>query len=41
MVTMASTADLPLDPHGDTTGVLVGYERATGGIIARPAPKAA
>jgi hypothetical protein len=41
MVTMASTADLPSICTGDTTGMLVGYERATGGIIARPAPKAA
>jgi hypothetical protein len=41
VVTMASTADVPRDLRGNTTGMLVGYERATGGIIARPAPKAA
>ena len=39
VVTMASTADPPSICTGYTTGTLVGYERAIGGIIARPAPK--
>ncbi len=39
IVTMARTADLPSICTGDTSGMLVGYERATGGIIAVPRRK--
>jgi hypothetical protein len=32
---MANTADLPLDLRDTTERMLVGYERATGGMVAR------
>ena len=35
VVTMANTADLPLDLRDTTERMLVGYERATGGMVAR------